>query len=66
MKGVLATVEDSAMEDALIVHVDRLAFSSARLRAEIDPSVSFDSAFRSLYDPSLHYLFGDTLWSNLI
>ena len=59
VKGVVATVEDPETEKSHTVHIDRLAFSSPRLRDEIEPFVRFESPFRSLSNPSLHDLFGE-------
>ena len=59
VKGVVASVEDPETEDSFTVHVDRLAYSSPRLRDELvlEPFVPFDVPFRSLSNPSLHDLF---------
>ena len=45
----------------MTVHVDRLAFSSARLRDELalEPFVPFDVPFRSVSNSDLHALFGE-------
>ena len=61
VKGIDATVDDPETEDSLTVHVDRLAFSSPRLRDEIalEPFVPFDVPFRSVSNSSLHDLFGE-------
>ena len=40
-KGVIARGEDPDTKESLTVHVDRLAFSSPRLRDELDPNVLF-------------------------
>ena len=59
VKGVIATVEDPEMEEAVTVHVDRLAFSSPGLREELESSVSIDPPFRSSV-PALHDFFGES------
>ena len=61
-KGVLATVEDPETEETITVHVDRLAFSSPRLRDVLafEPLVPFGVPFRSLSNPSLHVIFTES------
>ena len=60
VKGVLATVKDPETEETIVVHVDKLAFSSPRLRDELapEPFVPFDVNFRSVWNTALHDLFG--------
>ena len=62
MKGVVASLEDPETDDSITVHVDRLAFSNPRLRDELalEPFVPFDVPFRSLSNPSLHDVFGES------
>ena len=64
LKGVIPTVDDYETEESLTVHVDRLALSSPPLKDEIEPFVSFESAFRSVSNPSLHGLFGERPWES--
>ena len=60
-KGVLATVQDLEMKESITVHVDRLTFSSARLRDELatEPFLPFDVPYRSVSNSSLPELFGE-------
>ena len=61
VKGVVDRAQDTETNESLTVHVDRLAFSSPRLRYELvaEAYVLFDVAFRSISNSSLHELFGD-------
>ena len=60
-KGVLATEEDPETKESLTIHVDRLAYSSARLRHELaqEPFDPFDVPFRYVSTSSLPELFGE-------
>ena len=50
VKGVVATVEYPETAESIVVHVDRLAFSSPLLREELtpEPFIPFDVPFRSV------------------
>ena len=54
-------MEDPETEDCITVHVDRLAFSSPRLRNEIalEPFVPFGVPFRSVSNSSLPNILGE-------
>ena len=62
VKGGVATVEDPETEESITVHVDRLAFSNPPLRDEIalEPFLPFVVPYRSLSNPSVHDLFGES------
>ena len=66
MKGVIAWVEVPGTEESIVVHVDRLAFSSPRLRDALESSVSFDSRVGLLLVLHCMISMAKALWSNLL
>ena len=67
VKGVVATVEEPETEESINVHVDRLAFSSPRLRDELVLEPFFPLMFLSVLFRILLYLtfWAKALWTNL-
>ena len=61
VKGVVPTLEHPETRESLTVPVDRLSFSSTRLKDELvpEPYVTFNARFRSISKSSLQELFGE-------
>lgn len=61
VKGVVAKVKERETGHTLIVQLERLAFSSSRIRDKLafENFVPFDAPFRSLSNTYLHALLGE-------
>ena len=68
VKEVVATVEDPETKETIVVHVDRLAFSSPRLRHEIVSETFVVLMFLSVLFRILRCMIflAKDIWTNLL